>query len=1364
MAHLISLGEPAHEAELAAIRFLVEGLPRNYTVYANAWLVERTGVVYELDAIVVAPHALYVVEMKAFRGAIEGNDHDWYVPYPITSPLKLNRKTAQILSSTLRREDFQAGRPWVEGFVFLSNASSVQVRGPASRDRIHDKSTILAALQDKDLVRRLSRRSHPAPVSTATEKVLLQLLQGQPRNKRPTPRIREYKVLSKLGSTDRYTELLGMHQTMDVKKVLRVYAVPDLATETQREQLRTRASWEAKVMARLGHSPGLLQVGAFFEDEVGMVVPMEHFEDSVTLESWIARHHETLNQLPERGGTVARLDLWLRIARAMKEAHKQGVVHRLLRPEVVLVQDLARDPEVRITGFDLAKQVHAEATVAWSVIDDDRVRTAAPEVLEAASAAEFRSDQFSLGALLALILTGRLLFENTRTLRMQRRLLVRPRDLQGHLPLKLDEAITQMLSLRPVDRYPTLGDAIAAVEEVRHSLTARTRPEEDRPSSPDPDDLPDGTQLGRNYVVEQRLGSGGLSVVYKARHRISGQTRALKVAYAQESAEIALRREYEALRRLQHPAVVSVLDLSADVPERMTLVLEYVDGKTLGHWSREHTDPELATRRRYAEDLLSALDYFERVDLVHNDLKPDNLLLGANGLHVIDFSLAEHPELLDEELGHIDGGTAPYRDPAGGPPSHGSDRYAAALCLFELYAGRHPFDGSAPPPGEAPAIHDGDLEPAGLLPFFEKALAPEPAERFHTATQMREALLAALGEAVSPADVTGATEYDGRTPLSLVGLPSRAVRALRRAAAVTTVGELLALRPDQIRGVPGIGSSTARHILAFRQQALEQGLEPTETARSEPWLLADLVDCAEALSDLPLSEPLRQTLRDHGYRTVGQLAGANRSDLLRIPRVGRSTVTDIARALLDFQASSPGGRRLQTVDDLWLRASRPLTEEQREILDAAIGVTVAPPGSQSAVGARLGLSQGQVSRTCTAALERMDHRVLEAVATALDTLLELAGGIEQAKTLAARLEEDWPSIQVPASGIIRLLIARSADRFHLMHPRGFEEQVLVRPWFDAATLGDFADEAVRISAEWPPLDSSTARRALKAVLPELDRDPIALAARVVDHVALMEGGELFQPPILVEQALAHLLGRERLPIPLAALAERLDETFAGYAVLPEPGELPEILQGLGYDLAGDQVIEGRLRSISAEDLEQDRLPQLLGPEPTHAERVGLMLSEAAETRGFRLLVTPPGRHVPIARSVATSLDATWISFASEWFERHGDTLDRWIKAESFPALRRGLTRTAEALLQQLLETHGRPGRSIVLGDTGILGVMEATDLVRRLYDEVQSGDQGFWVVVVPGTIRETQPRFNGKVPLWHLPGVTLPLRREIPTR
>ena len=176
-AKFIPIGAPAHDAERQALRFLVEGLPSDYTVYGNPWLVERSGVVYELDAVVVAPRAVFVVEIKSYRGRIEGTDNDWWLPDKIRSPLKLNRLTSQVLKTHLRNANYQAGQVWTEGLIFLSATTDVGVRGPASNDRVHTRKTILAALQGEALIERLSQGRARTPSSLA-ERELLELFTG----------------------------------------------------------------------------------------------------------------------------------------------------------------------------------------------------------------------------------------------------------------------------------------------------------------------------------------------------------------------------------------------------------------------------------------------------------------------------------------------------------------------------------------------------------------------------------------------------------------------------------------------------------------------------------------------------------------------------------------------------------------------------------------------------------------------------------------------------------------------------------------------------------------------------------------------------------------------------------------------------------------------------------------------------------------------------------------------------------------------------------------------------------------------------------------------------------------------------------
>lgn len=304
---------------------------------------------------------------------------------------------------------------------------------------------------------------------------------------------------------------------------------------------------------------------------------MEYFQ-GITLTTWMERYGPDARG-KEKADLRARTDLWMRIAQTLDDVHRQGVVHRLLRSEVILVEDKQEPQQIRVTGLDLAKQLTVDTAISLTTIADDRLLVAAPEVVTAFSSAEPASDQFSLGAILALLLTGKPLFESTRQLMAARRLMRRVRDMAQRIPLSLDEAVARMVELRPTDRYPSLGEAIVAVRVAREP-EGRTLPGfvVDRRAPLDPENLQTGTRVGTDYEIVSRLGQGGMAVVYAARHLVSGRTRALKIARSDDAAEDALRGEYQVLSTLDHPNIVRVIDLTKMVEGRLTLVMERVGG------------------------------------------------------------------------------------------------------------------------------------------------------------------------------------------------------------------------------------------------------------------------------------------------------------------------------------------------------------------------------------------------------------------------------------------------------------------------------------------------------------------------------------------------------------------------------------------------------------------------------------------------------------------------------------------------------------------------------------------------------------------------------------------------------------------
>jgi serine/threonine protein kinase len=1356
-AKFIPIGDSAHDAERQAVRFLVEGLPSNYTVYGNAWLVERTGVVFELDAVVIAPHAIFVVEIKSYRGRIEGTDNDWWLPEKIRSPIKLNRVTSQVLKTHLRSASYQAGQVWTEGLVFLSATTDVGVRGPASNDRVHTRRTILGALQDETLIERLSQGRARTPTSFA-ERELLELFTGAQTGPRPVRRVREYEVVETLDHHDTFTELLGRNTLSSAERLLRIYSIPPLATDAQRDRVIERARWEAQVLGRLGRSEGVLTADPPFSDEAGIVLPLEYFK-GITLTTWVERYGPDARG-KETADLQVRTDLWIRIAQTLDEAHRQGVVHRLLRPDVLLVEDKQVPTQIRVTGFDLAKQMTGEATVSLTSIADDRLSYAAPEVVMAFSSAEPASDQFSLGAILALLLTGRPLFDSTRQLIGARRVMQRVRDIAQRIPLSLDEAVARMVELRPTDRFASLAAAIEAVRVGRDPApkTQAVMPNMGR-APPDPENLLPGMRIGSDYEIVSRLGQGGMAVVYAARHLVSGRTRALKIARSNDAAEEALRGEYHVLTGLDHPNIVRVIDLTKMVEGRLTLVMERVGGLTLRQWMLEHPTPDPTVQRRLAEDIMAGLDYLEQKSVTHKDLKPDNLLVSDGRLTIIDFSLAAMPE--DAPYG----GTASYRDPASARWTHATDRFAAALCIFELYAGRHAFDGVVPEPGQTPNISDDDIQPTGLGALFRKALDPTPEKRFPSARAMRDALLVALGEDVTTSSSSPPpSQLDATTPLRLTGLSRRAINALARCQ-VHTIGLLLALPATQVRAIHAIGTKAANDIINFQEALLERGLAASQesTATVEPPLVPDLCDSPEPTQKLALSDAILLALAETNLPTVGAVASLTRSELLKLPGIGKKKLADVVEALHQFRTQTTNPRDgAHTLDRAWELASRPLSEAQRVSVERSVGIT-GDPEAQAQIAEDLRKSPSQISIDLSKGLERLDLTALADLTAALDTVIDGFGGIVRLDELGQRLESEWPAGVVTGAGVVRLIVRVSPGRAQIFEVDGADQPLIARPIFDRETVKAFAAEVSRLAGQWPPVEPDTARRTLTGLLSHFNGDPLALGVRLCEDVEIAETGHLFIGPLDPKHSISFVIDQTRGPIELAELERSVRRIFGTHTPYPDPDYLLAILGELDCQVQGQKVLPGHTGSIVATPaVPGDDLPTSFGTERSPEMVVQDMLKDAARSRGFRMLVTPPERHAEIGRSVAAALGGRWVSFEDTFFLAHSGEILSLERSERFIAQRDALTEAAEETLFQLLEDFGRPGETIILGDTSLFGLCEALDLPRRLYDETLSGSRGFWILVVPGVIHNRQPRFNEGPAMWHLEGATLPLLNPLP--
>jgi serine/threonine-protein kinase len=285
------------------------------------------------------------------------------------------------------------------------------------------------------------------------------------------------------------------------------------------------------------------------------------------------------------------------------------------------------------------------------------------------------------------------------------------------------------------------------------------------------------TLSGGRYQVTAKLGEGGMGLVYRALDRRLDAEVVIKVPRRAMLDDPAFAgrfaREVRSLVQLVHPHIVKVMDAGEHYGLPFA-VMQYLPGGSLRDRQPagpggEPLPPSPEDLRTWLEPVADALDFMHRKGYVHRDVKPDNILFDAEGhAYLSDFGVAK---VLAQQDGRkkntaLTGagmilGTPHFMAPElilGQPYDGRADQYALGVAVYELLAGRYPFDGATPVAiylqhtNEEPVPLERALPgvPKGLAAAVRKALAKEPGERYADCASFARAALAAFGAAAVP--------------------------------------------------------------------------------------------------------------------------------------------------------------------------------------------------------------------------------------------------------------------------------------------------------------------------------------------------------------------------------------------------------------------------------------------------------------------------------------------------------------------------------------------------------------------------------------------------------------------------------------
>ncbi len=757
-AEWIKFGEPENESELAAIRYLCGHLPDSYKLYTNLEI-SQGGRLYEIDIILVAPHGVYVVDVKGVYGRLEVDRAKWYPEnrQAYDSPLKKYRQHARVLKSLIKdydrfRQD-DLDKIWVQATVLLTVedviVEDVSYEGTEAKDITYLGKSCLKYFQDwQKLDDYFITKIKPF------HSLIDRAIHGRSKPISKIKRYGSWEVIETLGEAeDRYVEYLAKKVSIGIRNHtarLRVYKVDPLLDAEERQAAYKLISTAFQAVYDLPRHDNILDVQDIdlTEDADSLFLVIDDIHGQ-PLRQHIKKQDLTLDQI---------FNLLAEVLRALDHAHKHGVIHRNITPETILV---TTEKQAKLTGFDYARITGGTGTIADQIVDALEAGILYQDVdcQRNPAQASPQSDLFAVGHVFYELLMGQPAFTDPDDMYEANGIFpVPPSQKHTRLPKGFDSWLQKLCAFDRRDRFTTAREAL-------DQLTPLSKP------TLDLSNLPNGTVLDNQFKIIQRLGLGSFAVAYKVFEIFSEDFQVMKIAVRDDRSLFErVQQEFKILYNTlknPHPNIVTArwagqLKEHDNTPY---ILFEFVEGQPieqlLGTFS---LDEAVQIIKQTAE----GLRYLHQQDIQHQDIKPANLLHTAQGVKIIDFNVAVSKT--DESA--ITAGTRRYLPPGfkvSATPSVRDrvdrDLYALGITAYQCITGHYPFDDPQPVIGQCckdPRQFEGceDLSDE-MVEFLQRAIAPQQSERFESA----EALLTALNS-ISSVKVVHTTQTEEQ-PLQL---------------------------------------------------------------------------------------------------------------------------------------------------------------------------------------------------------------------------------------------------------------------------------------------------------------------------------------------------------------------------------------------------------------------------------------------------------------------------------------------------------------------------------------------------------------------------------------------------------------------
>ncbi|KNY28132.1 Stk1 family PASTA domain-containing Ser/Thr kinase [Pseudobacteroides cellulosolvens] len=312
----------------------------------------------------------------------------------------------------------------------------------------------------------------------------------------------------------------------------------------------------------------------------------------------------------------------------------------------------------------------------------------------------------------------------------------------------------------------------------------------------------EGQILGNRYELIEKIGGGGMALVYKAKCSLLNRFVAVKILRQEFTNDQEFvkrfRIEAQSAASLSYPNIVSIYDVGQEGNIHY-IVMEYIEGVTLKDYIAEKGALDWKEAVNIELQICSAIEHAHKKRIVHRDIKPHNILITKDGIvKVTDFGIARAVSSSTITMVGSTIGSVHYFSPEqarGGFTDEKSDLYSLGIALYEMVTGKVPFDGETPVAialkhlqemPEEPINIKGDL-PKGVNSIIMKAIQKEQSNRYSTATELLNDLRMVLND---PSSVPS-------TKIDIDNSPTRRIQIVQPDKPIETV-----VKEPQVKEVP----------------------------------------------------------------------------------------------------------------------------------------------------------------------------------------------------------------------------------------------------------------------------------------------------------------------------------------------------------------------------------------------------------------------------------------------------------------------------------------------------------------------------------------------------------------------------------